>query len=131
MPQGSSLDVSPPSDRIAEWLLLLVKLPGAAAKPAGVVLLDVISDQLYTALADEIGGNDETTEVWASLREELEERASEIGGAALLDSLEKDLSHFLQIRAPRQQMPTTDPAKAVAKLFREYVLEHGKLAQDT
>ncbi len=54
MPQGLRFDASPPSDRIAEWLLLLVKLPGAAAKPAGVVLLDVISDQHYTANAREL-----------------------------------------------------------------------------
>jgi 3-oxoacyl-(acyl-carrier-protein) synthase len=129
MPQGSSLDVSLPSGRIAEWLLLLVRLPGEAAKPAGVLLLDVPTDRLYVALADEISGNEETTEVWAALKEDLEERASEIGGAALLNTLEDHLSQFLQIRGPRQQISTTDPAEAVANLFREYILSRGQLAQ--
>jgi len=131
MPQGLRVDVSPPSGRIAEWLLLLVRLPGEKANRAGVLLLDVASDKLYVALADKIGGNEEIIEVWAELKEDLEKRASEIGGATLLDSLENELSHFLQIGGPRHQISTTNPAKTLADLFRQQVLKRGHLARGT
>jgi len=131
MPQGLRRDSTPPPRRVAEWLLLLVRLPGETAKPAGILLLDVPSDKIYVALADEIGGDEGTNQVWAELKEGLEQRALEVGGASLLNALETDLSHFLQISGGRRQISTTDPAEAVGNLFREYILKHGHLAQDT
>jgi hypothetical protein len=110
------------SNVVAEWVLLLIKLPGLSAKPAGVLLLDPAYDKLHIALADNVAGDENVSEIWASLHEDLEERASEIGGTALLNLLENDLSHFLQLEGPRQQIWTSNPRQTLRTLFQYHVL---------
>lgn len=125
------VDSEPPC-RPADWILLLANLPGeAAAKPAGVLLLVVPHDKLLVALADGIGGDEDTLEVWASLKEDLEGRASEMGGAAFLDYVENDLSNFLQVGGPRQRISIADEQDALAQLFERHVLQRIHSAQGT
>ena len=112
-----------PSDsgRIASWVILLAQVPGASPQPAGVLLLDPATDELHIALADIVSDDEDIKEVWDSLRQELAERSCEIGGARLLDSLEEDLSLFLQIQAPRRNVATTNPEQTLQMLFQEHV----------
>jgi hypothetical protein len=125
-------DVSPdPPDRVAEWILLLVQLPGDAPKRAGVLLLDPASDKLYSALLDHVSEDENVSEIWASLHQDLEQRASEIGAAAFLDTLENELSHFLQIEGPRKQISTLNPAQTLEELFLRHVLHDTRIAQNT
>lgn len=119
-----------PPHRPAEWLLVFVQLPNQPARRAGVLLLDIASDKLFVALADGITDQEPIAEVWDLLKDDLEARAAEVGGAALLNSLQKDLSHFLQI-TDRRQISIADPKAALAELMQRHVLNSPGLAQAT
>jgi hypothetical protein len=114
---------------MASWVLLLAQVPGAPPTPAGVLLLDPATDELHVALRDAVSNDQDIREVWDSLRQELAERSSEIGGARLLDSLEEDLSLFLQVQAPRQQVATTDPEQTLKALFKGHVLNRSAFSR--
>lgn len=115
--------------RTAEWLLLLMQLPSQPAKPAGILLRDVSSDTVYVALADVMVEDEEVAEIWGLLKQDLEARASELGGAAFLDSLQGELSHFLQVGDTRQQIFVADPRTALADLMQRYVLNGSGIAR--
>ena len=109
-------------DRTAEWVLLLVQLPGLPPAPAGILLLDPGNDELHIALSDSVSMDEGIKEFWDALREDLPRRASLMGGARLLASLEDDLSLFLQLEVPRNRLSTTDPKQTLAALFAQHVL---------
>src|SRR5450755_2916958 len=109
-------------NRIAAWVVLLAQLPGLPPRPAGVLLLDPMYDKLHIALAASVSVDEEIKEIWDGLGPDLAERALDLGGARLLDSLEQDLSLFLQIKGPRQYVMTADPVQTLTTLFQEHVL---------
>jgi hypothetical protein len=125
--QTDVLPIAP--DRIAEWVVLLVQLPGLPPRRAGVMLLDPVRDQLHIALVEIVFDDQDAKEIWESPHQDLIERSAEKGGAYLLDSLETDLSNFLQIDGPRQQIPTADPRQTLAMLFQRYILNNSALSQ--
>jgi hypothetical protein len=67
--------------RTAAWVLLMAQAPGQPIRPAGILLLDPLTDKLHTALDDFVSADDDIREVWESLKEELADKASEMGGA--------------------------------------------------
>jgi hypothetical protein len=73
--------------RTADWVLLMAQDPGLPIRPAGILLLDPLADKLHIALDDFVSTDEDIREVWESLKEELADKASEMGGARLLDWL--------------------------------------------
>jgi hypothetical protein len=120
---GLSL-MMPPSkpSRIADWVVLLAQMPGQPPCPAGILLLDTSEDRLHMALATVVSSDEDIREVWKALREDLADRASELGGAQLLAILETDLSHFIQLEGPRRQIPTSDPVRTLESLYQQHVV---------
>jgi hypothetical protein len=112
--------------RTADWVLLMAQDPGLPIRPAGILLLDPLTDKLHIALDDFVSTDEDIREVWESLKEELADKASEMGGARLLDWLEEDLSLFLQLQ-PRQYIATANPEQALEDLFKEHVLNGSSL----
>ncbi len=106
----------------AQFSLLIADLPGAAAQPIGVLLLDPKTDALYVRLRrdwDEIA-TDEDSEVLAELEEDLLLQARERGGTALLEHLENIASNSLRI-SDREAITVRDFEKKLGELYREHV----------
>src|SRR4051794_17178670 len=87
---GRVFDIGGVPERPAEFLTFDVALPGRKPEAAGVLLLDRDSDQLHIKLRrdwDEIA-EEEDIEVLAQLEHDLDLKAHEMGGGALLAWLE-------------------------------------------
>jgi hypothetical protein len=68
------------SAQTCEWLLLLLCPPGEPPQPAGVLLLDSVSDKLDIKLKPTIDIEDEVVlEVWAEIEDDLMRKAEEGG----------------------------------------------------
>jgi hypothetical protein len=107
--------------RNVEWTLLIVQQPGRQRSPAGVVLLDPVSDQLHVRLLPEIRDADpEIGEFWRELPGYLNQRSREIGGSRILEWLETVASHIVQLSA-RTAIATADPKQALDALYRTHV----------
>jgi HD-like signal output (HDOD) protein len=107
--------------RPAEWALVHLHSPGKNLRPAGVLLLDSISDKLYLRLDDDLTDvDDDIKEVWAELGPDLELMSLEIGAVKLLKWLEDCASNAIRI-GHRQQIQTAAPEMAVEELFRQHV----------
>lgn len=130
MSQGRLAD-SPRPNRLIEWLLLVVELPGRQPKATGIILLDIADDNLFVELAEDSIEDEDLREVLAYFKEEIQERACEVGAKSVFDSLEQGLSLSIRIDGPRHQISAADPAQTLAGLFRQYVLERGHLTQGT
>jgi hypothetical protein len=57
--------------RTADWVLLMAQDPGLPIRPAGILLLDPLTDKLHIALDDFVSTDEDIREVWESLKEEL------------------------------------------------------------
>jgi hypothetical protein len=103
--------------------VLLAQTPGSTPKPAGILLLDRTQDRLHVALveAEAVSADEDIREIWDALPQDLRQQSTEMGGGELFARLEEDLSHFLQIRGPRQQIATDDPARTLADLFDRHI----------
>ncbi len=91
--------VLPIQTRRGEYALLRLALPGQPEHNIGILLLDPAADRLYVRLRerfDDIAGPDDL-EYLAALEEEIQSRATEMGAARFLESLEDSLSHVLRI----------------------------------
>ncbi len=106
----------------AECLFLQVALPGRPAENAGVMLLDPATDRLHlrlrrdwSAIADE-----EDAEVLRLLEEDLNRKAAEMGGAALLEYLETNASNLIRVTA-RETVQLADFESRLNRLYRENV----------
>src|ERR1051325_2504129 len=86
----------------ARFSVLQVEIPGGATTPAGVLLVDPASDRLYLRLRrDWKDVAPAESEVLASLEDDLEQKAAELGAAQLLDYLTDTLSNTLRVTDPR------------------------------
>lgn len=110
------------AERPAEFALLLIALPGRARETAGVLLLDGETDGLHLKLRrdwDEIA-DEEDVEVLAVLEADLEGKAREMGGLALLDWLEGNASSAVRLEQ-RQPIAVRDFSATLNRLYREHV----------
>lgn len=104
-----------------EYSVLMAALPGRTPEPAGILLLDPAGGTLHIRLRrdwDEFAG--EEAGVLALLEEDLEAKAREMGGAALLGWLEDSLSHMLRL-APREPVLVRDYPRALNRLYNRHV----------
>ncbi len=120
---GSKSSVQANSEWIAEWIVLQLQSPGLDLRPAGILLLDAQNDRLHLALRNLVADeNDEDLlEFWAELAEDLHSRVREVGGIQVLEWLEADASHVVQLSA-RQQVKVRSPSETLEQLFTLHVL---------
>jgi hypothetical protein len=119
--------------RRATWSLLEIARPGMLPEPLGVLLVDEETGRLALRLKDEADFADfddldeQDADYLAALESDLEAKGlepgseTELGGHALLDSLEDSLSGFLRIGERTAIEYSGDPAHTVNRLFDEYV----------
>lgn len=105
-----------------EFALLEGVLPGRAAEPIGILLLDPGSDTLYIRLRRdwETLANEEDIEVLAELEDDLLAKAREGGGAAVLAYLESALSQSIRV-SEREAVSVRDFDKKLGELYRAHV----------
>ena len=118
------IGTNPGVPRQATWSLIKLARPGHAPVALGIVLVDADNDDFSFLLRDS-SGIEELAEldraVIEALPADLEMKAQEMGGNALLGSLEDSLSHFLHI-SNRTPVSFSGPAQvAVKRLFEEHV----------
>ena len=107
--------------RTVEWTLLMAQLPTRNCSPAGVLLLDVASDELHVKLLPELtGAHEEVTEFWRELPDDLMERSRELGGFRVLEWLETVASHLIQLGS-RARVETTNPEETLDLLYRQHI----------
>jgi len=108
--------------RSMEWVLLIAQLPGQEGLPAGILLLDRASDELYIKLLPELNGApEEASEVWRELHRDLMEWSSEQGSSRILDWLETTASHVIQL-GRRNHVETKVPEETLSRLYRKHVM---------
>ncbi len=107
--------------RIGDWSLLFVQFPGKKLEPAGILLLDPSTNELYAKLGDLRHRDEEIEEIWQLLAEDLGQQSREFGGAQVLSSFEQTLSNTFQI-GDRQQIRILNPEHTLINLFEEYIV---------
>jgi hypothetical protein len=121
--------------RRATWSLLEMARAGHEPEPLGILLVDEESGELTLRLRDvhaEMAGGedrgsgftdleDQEADFLAALGPDLETKAREAGGQALLASLEDSLSGFLRIQERQAIEYSGDARHTVDKLFDEHV----------
>ena len=107
--------------RTVEWTLLMAQLPTQDSSPAGVLLLDSASDELYVKLIPELpGAHEEATEFWRELSHDLMERSRTVGGQQVLNWLETTASHLIQLGS-RHSIKSEYPQETMNRLYRQHV----------
>jgi len=96
--------------------------PGQQGRPAGILLLDCGANRLYleilaTVLADQAR---DFAELWAAITEDLNEKATAMGGRELLHWLEESASHFVRISEP-EMITVSDFHKELRSLDETHV----------
>jgi phage repressor protein C with HTH and peptisase S24 domain len=105
-----------------EFALLEAALPGRGVEPIGVLLLDPQTDTLYIRLRRDWGSvaSEEDAEVLGELEDDLQMKAREGGGAAVLEYLEEALSQAIRV-SEREAVSVRDFDKKLGELYREHV----------
>jgi hypothetical protein len=107
--------------RSVEWALLMAQQPARDCLPAGILLVDGISDELHLRLRPELPeAEDDTAEFWRELPNDLIERSRQLGGSRMLDWLETTASHLVQLGS-RTYMESTNPQETLDLLYRRYI----------
>jgi hypothetical protein len=108
--------------RTVEWALVIAQLPTRERSSAGVLLLDLGSDELHVRLQPELAGaNEEAAEFWRELSHDLIERSRAVGGHNVLDWLETTASHLIQLGA-RHSIEATNPHETLDLLYQRHVI---------
>src|SRR5689334_15745112 len=85
-------------DLNVEWAVLTARLPGRKAIPAGILLVDLASDELHVKLLPELSmAADEVAEFWRELPDYLLERSKAVGGHQVLAWLEDTADNVIQL----------------------------------
>lgn len=110
------------SMRQARMALLEVSLPGRAAEPAGVLLVDSTTDEARIRLRRDFHliAEVEDLEVLAALEQDLAAKLDEMGGPAFLAWATESLSNAIRISDPEPVM-VEDLDRAIMRLYRKYV----------
>jgi SOS-response transcriptional repressor LexA len=109
-------------ERVAEWLPLLVAMPGQSDEISGVLLLDKERDELHVKLRNdwmEIA-SEEDAEVLAEIERDLALKARELGGERLLQWLDEHASHTVRVGS-RQEIAVRNFPTTLQRLYRENV----------
>jgi len=113
--------MSAATTQAARFSILELEIPGGAAIPAGILLLDPVHDRLYLRLRrDWAEIAPEEAAVLSGLESDLVKKAAELGGARLLDYLWETLSNTLRVRQA-QNATVEDFERCLARLYREHV----------
>jgi hypothetical protein len=109
--------------RRATWSLLEMARADHEQEPLGILLVDEESGELTLRLREDGFGEleEQDSDFLAALAPDLEAKAREAGGQALLASLEDSLSGFLRIGERQPVTYSGDPRHTVDKLFDEHV----------
>jgi hypothetical protein len=104
------------------FYVLQAEFPGGDLNPIGLLLEDPISNQLHVRLRRDLQtlAGEEDAEVLLALAQDLQGKATELGAAALLRSLEDSLSNAIQI-TDRQPVQVGNFEWSLNQLFREHV----------
>jgi putative nucleotidyltransferase with HDIG domain len=106
----------------AQWIPLLVEIPGHELIPAGVLLIDHSRDRLYVRTRTDLSGADEDLlEILRYLREDLEATAEELGANSLVNRFETDWSLSLRL-GRRHAVRVASPSEAVGAIFEREIL---------
>ena len=111
-----------PNITAAEWLLVLLRLPGKLPQPAGILLLDLNSDHLAVKLRTDIVLDDEgLAAFWGGLELFLKAEAAEKGGQQVVEWLET-ASHLVQLSdRNRIELTSGTHLEALENLYRKAV----------
>jgi hypothetical protein len=105
----------------AEWLLIFICPPAGHAQPAGVLLLDRNSNQLFFRLRGDLRTGDEDIDiVWERFAEELDLRASEEGPAEVVEWLKTSFSNVFRVSDLRTLL-TQNASQALDSLYEDHV----------
>jgi hypothetical protein len=111
------------TEKNGEWALLEAHLPGRPPEPIRILLRDAKKNRLHTRLKDrwwDIFPEDEDSEVWRELADDLEQRATEVGSAEIFDWLQTTASHCLQISA-RRTIRIFDVKTTLNSFFHQHI----------
>lgn len=105
-----------------EYSLLLSDLPGQDVQTIGVLLLDPGTDTLRVRLRRDWStlASDEDAEVLEELEDDLLAKASQSGGAAVLEHLETIASQSIRV-SDREAVTVRDFDRKLGELYREHV----------
>jgi len=118
-------------DLNVEWAVLTARLPGRNAIPAGILLVDLASDELYVKLLPELSmAEEEVAEFWRELPDYLLERSKAVGGRQVLGWLEDTADHVIQL-GPRSLAKACDPEHQLKLLYRCHVIPASDVAEST
>lgn len=108
--------------KAGQFALLVCDLPGGRLQAIGVLLLDPKSDTLFVRLRRdwEQIASEEDAEVLAELESDLQLKAREQGGTAVLEQLETTASQSIRI-TDREEVSVRDFEKKLGELYREHV----------
>jgi SOS-response transcriptional repressor LexA len=105
----------------AQYMIVILELPGTGQMNAGVLLEDSATDRLWLRLRrDWEEFAPEETEVLAALEYDLTAKAQELGAKELLRYLEGSLSNVLLV-TDRRDVLVDDFERALSRLYREHV----------
>ncbi|MGA7413590.1 MAG: S24 family peptidase [Bryobacteraceae bacterium] len=116
------VDIAAHRPRPGEYCVLATHLPGRRQEAIGVLLLDPEHNALYVQLRRDWRSiaSGEDIEVLEELENDIEVKARELGGEALLAQLESEASWTVQLSA-RNSVSVTDFARTLRRLYREHV----------
>ena len=104
-----------------EWWLLLVCPPERPIVPAGILLLDRQSNQLFFKLKAKLHtGQEDIDSIWDHLPEDLSHRVTEIGADQIMIWLATTWSHVFRVSDPKA-LETTNLEQSLAALYQEHV----------
>ena len=97
-------------------------LPSVPSENAGVLLLDRESDRVYLHFRRDIDewADEDNAEVLAAIADDLEAKAREMGGRALLDWLEDHAANVVRV-TDREPVLVADFDSAVRRLYRQHI----------
>src|SRR5579883_994145 len=106
--------------REAQYVVLEIAVPGHAAQPCGVLLIDPTTDRGWVRMRPEFSQLTDDTEVLDALEDDLRAKLAEGGAQALLSSLEESLSNAVRI-SERRSVTVDAFTRALERLYSENV----------
>jgi SOS-response transcriptional repressor LexA len=119
---SQSTDPKVTTSRLAQYLCVLVQLPGKASENVGVLLLLPDEDRLYLKFRRDwlYFAGPEFFPILSELADDLKRQSEETGAAAFLARIESSWSNFLQLSERRTTL-CLDPEKTLSSLYRREV----------
>jgi hypothetical protein len=114
-----------PTKHAAEWMIFYVCPPGQPQEPAGILLIDSVSDRLRVRMKTELNTeNEDIALVWSGLAEDLTARAEKAGANDLITWLETTASHTFQL-SERFPVDGANLSNVLDRLYLENVAASG------